>query len=152
MPLLLAAALALPAHGALVPGRSLGGLRLGMTQAQVARAWGRGHGICDGCARPTWYYTYKPFTQQGAAVAFSRGRVAAIYTLWQPLGWHTHDGLLLGDPSVQVTTRYGGLASVNCGGYLAYTLTRRRTTTEFYILNDKLWGFGLSRPPAPACP
>jgi hypothetical protein len=151
MRLLAVIAFALPQHGVFVPFRSLGGVKLGATQAQVARAWGS-HGVCRRCALPTWYFNYKPFTQQGAAVTFSRGRAVALTTLWQPQGWHTPNGLLLGDQSARVTAVYGGLATLNCGGYTAYTLTRGKVTSAFYVVEDKLWGFGLSRAPAPVCP
>jgi hypothetical protein len=151
MRLLALVALALPQHGVFVPFRSLGGLRLGATQPQVARAWGK-HGVCDGCASPTWYFTYKPFTQQGALVTFRRGRVVSLATLWQPVGWHTPSGLLLGDDAARVTAVYGGLATVNCGSYLAYALTRGKVTTAFFVVDNRLWGFGLSLAPVPVCP
>jgi hypothetical protein len=151
MRLLAVLALALPQHGVFVPFRSLGGVKLGATKEQVARAWGS-HGVCRRCALPTWYFNYKPFTQQGAAVTFSRGRVVALTTLWRPQGWHTPNGLLLGDQSARVTAIYGGLATMNCGGYTAYTLTRGKVTSAFYVFEDELWGFGLSRAPAPVCP
>jgi outer membrane protein assembly factor BamE (lipoprotein component of BamABCDE complex) len=47
------AAAKLPARGALVPDRSLGGIRLGETQAQVRAALGSSFGVCRGCARTT---------------------------------------------------------------------------------------------------
>ena len=77
----------LPKAGTLVPGRSLGGVRLGETSGAVRVALGRFYGSCRGCPRLTWYFTYRPFGKHGLAVEFERGRVSAIYTLWRPAGW-----------------------------------------------------------------
>src|SRR5919202_255612 len=97
MAALLALALALPQHGVLVPGRSLGGLRLGATRAEVRTAWGASYGRCRGCADETWYFTYRAFTPQGAGVSFRSGRAVALFTLWSPPGWRTSRGLTIGD-------------------------------------------------------
>lgn len=109
-----AAAAAPPHSGLFVPGASLGGLRLGITPAQVSSAWGARHGACRGCPAPTWYFTYRPFTQQGAAVEFRQGRAAALFTLWSPPGWRTPNGLSLGDPAARVTQLYGPLPRLQC--------------------------------------
>lgn len=136
--LVTAAALAgLPQHGVLVPGRSLAGVRLGETQAQVRARLGRSYGVCDGCRERTWYFTYKPFTQQGLAVAFRGRRVAAVYTLWQPKGWRATTGQRLGDPAPR------GLATVACARYSARVAYRGTTVTAYYVVGGKLWGFGL---------
>src|SRR5918911_1196002 len=121
-------ALLLPQHGVLVPGKSLGGIRLGATPKQVERAWGRFHGTCRNCAQRTWYFTHR-----------------------QPPGWRTSRGLALGDASAQVTALYGILPQTPCNGYVAYTLTGRNSVTAFYVAGDSLWGFGLMRPPVPVC-
>lgn len=138
-------AAALPQHGVLVPGRSLAGVRLGDPPAQVERRLGRDHGVCDRCPTRTWYYTYKPFTQPGLAVVFRRDRVAAVFTLWQPKGWRSTSGQQLGDVAPR------GLATVVCKGYSAHVVYRGRTVTAYYVVDEKLWGFGLSRPAEPVC-
>jgi hypothetical protein len=144
--LLAAPASATPPHaGVLVPGASLGGLRLGMTPAQVRSAWGSGYGRCRGCAAPTWYFTYRPFTKQGAGVAFRKGRVAALYTLWSPPGWRTTRGLAIGDPSAKVTQLYGPMPPEQCFGYSALLLRHGTTLTAFYIVDQKVYGFGLTQ-------
>jgi hypothetical protein len=143
--------LLLPQPGVLVPGKSLGGIRLGATPAQVERAWGRLHGTCRGCSRRTWYFTYARFDRHGAAVEFRKGRVAALWTLWQPSGWRTSSGLALGTPASQITTVYGTLTDVRCGEYHAFTQVRRRAVTAFYVVGETLWGFGLMRRQVPAC-
>jgi hypothetical protein len=134
-----------PRAGVLVPGASLGGLRLGMTPAQVRSAWGSGYGTCRGCAAPTWYFTYRPFTKQGAGVAFWKGRVAALYTLWSPPGWLTPRGLAIGDPSAKVTELYGAMPPEQCFGYSALLLRHGTTLTAFYIVDQKVYGFGLTQ-------
>jgi hypothetical protein len=146
----LAAAL-LPHAGTFVPGRSLGGVRLGMTGAQVERLWGRDHGVCRGCPRPTWYFTYKRFAPQGAEVQLVRGRVVAVATLWSPPGWRTTQGLKIGDETAKITLVYGPMASVPCNNYVALVLVERRATSAFYVVNGRLWGFGLVGPTRSAC-
>ncbi len=136
-----------PLHGVLVPSRSLGGLRLGDTQASVRARWGARHGTCTHCARPTWYYTYRPFTQQGVGVEFSAGRVVAVYTLWEPVGWRTANGVSLGMPK----WRLPQLVPQQCRGYLALSSRTREAVTAYYVLGGRIWGFGLLRPDEPVC-
>jgi hypothetical protein len=146
-----AAAAAPPPAGLLVPGESLGGLNLGVTAARATTAWGTSYGVCRSCERTTWYFNYRPFEPQGAGVELRRGRVTAIFTLWQPAGWRTREGLRLGDGEERVTALYGPLPRAECAGYAALTLRRPRALTVFYVLGDEVWGFGLLRPGASAC-
>jgi hypothetical protein len=146
-----AAAAALPVHGAVVPGRTLGGVRLGDPPARVRAVWGSGFGVCRGCPRRTWYYNYARFLPQGAAVEFQRGRVVATYTLWRPSGWRTPEGLRLGDSVARITSVYGPLKRRDCRGYYALLLPRGPAVTQFYVFGSELWGFGLSRASVPAC-
>ena len=145
------AAAGLPAHGVLVPGRSLGGVRLGVPATVVLKRWGRSFGICRGCAEPTWYYNFTPFKPQGAGVSLGGGKVDAVFTLWSPTGWRTARGLTLGDPAARVTETYGALARTDCPGYYALTLPAAGATTVFYVSGETLWGFGLIRPGAQPC-
>ena len=140
-----------PGAGVLVPGRSLGGIELGATKAEVERRWGRAYGVCRGCAVETWYFNYYAFQPRGAGVELRNGRVSAIFTLYQPLGWRTDRGLELGDSVARVTSLHGALMRRECGGYAVLVLPRRNATTAFYILEDRLWAFGLSRPGLPLC-
>jgi hypothetical protein len=149
--LALALSLLFPSHGVLAPGKSLGGVRLGMTQTQVRTEWGNGFARCQGCAHETWYFNYRAFTPQGAAVRYAAGRVDAVWTLWKPPGWRTTDGLRLGVPAAQVTTRFGALVTITCGSYSALIRTKGRVTTVYYLFDEKLWGFGLSLPGAVPC-
>lgn len=140
-----------PGAGVLVPGRSLGGIELGATKAQVERRWGRAYGVCRDCPNETWYFNYFAFQPRGAGVEFRDGRVAAVFTLYQPPGWRTTRGLALGDSVARVTSVYGALVRRECGGYAVLVLPGSRATTAFYVLDDKLWAFGLSTPGVPLC-
>jgi hypothetical protein len=136
-----------PQQGVLVPGESLGGVRLGATQAQVKAAWGKRYGVCRSCPRTTWYFTYRPFEPQGVGVEFRGGRATALFTLWQPAGWRTREGLVLGDPRSRVEVLYGLLPETRCRGYVAL----RRGKTVFYVRRDEVWGFALLAQGSPAC-
>ena len=138
-----AATAAPPRAGVLDPGRSLGGLQLGATQAQVKAAWGAGYGRCKKCSSPTWYFNYRPYKPEGAAVSFRDGRAEAIYTLWAPGGWRTPSGLEIGDPASKISKLYGPLSRTLCGKYSALVLPMRGGVNVFYVSNQKLWGFGL---------
>ena len=134
---------ALPRAGALVPGVSLGGVRLGEPAAQVRAALGSFHGVCRSCARTTWYFTYGSFDRHGLGVELTSGRVSAVYTLWQPSGWHAHKGLLLGAVEAQVNRLAGVLLPVSCGTYRALVHDDGAARSVYYISGGSLWGFGL---------
>jgi hypothetical protein len=149
--LLAALALTLPQHGVLVPGRSLGGVRLGDSPSDVSQRWGRGFGRCRDCREPTWYFTYTKFEPQGAGVSFRRGRVAAVFTLWSPPGWRTTKGLTIGDAAARVTELYGALPRTRCVGYDALTLRSSAAVTAIYLSGDTVYGFALLRASEPVC-
>lgn len=136
-----------PRHGTFVPWRSLGGIRLGDSPATVTKRWGASHGVCDGCPAKTWFFTYRKFTQPGAGVEFRRGAVEAVYTVWQPPGWRSDTGLVLGAPIPSLPA----LQRVDCTGYTAFIRRRANAVTAYYVVGGKLWGFGLQRPSAPIC-
>lgn len=133
------AAASLPRHGTLVPGRSLGGVRLGEPATQVAASLGPFRGVCEGCPTTTWYFTYKPYDARGLGVELTRGRVSAVYTLWQPDGWHGPRGLRLGVDE----TAAGALPIVACTGYGVFVLDGKQARTAYYTNAGRLWGFGL---------
>jgi hypothetical protein len=135
----------LPQTGVLVPGRSLGGLRLGATKSQVRAAWGTRFGVCRNCRLTTWYFTYRSFDPHGAGVTFKRGKAVALFTLWSPAGWRTTKGLRLGEFAARITQLYGALPRTDCGTYYALTMPRRQAVTAFYVDDNKVWGFGLLR-------
>jgi hypothetical protein len=145
------AAAAPPKAGIVAPGKSFGDLRLGSTASQVNAAWGSRHGLCRDCRARTWYFNLRPFEPQGAGVEFRRGHVVALFTVWSPPGWRTDRGLRIGDPAARIAGLYGPLLRINCGTYGVMTLRRGRTTTSFYVVDEQVWGFGLSRLGEPAC-
>ncbi|HEY8028717.1 MAG TPA: hypothetical protein VIE38_04315 [Gaiellaceae bacterium] len=132
----------LPHAGTLVPGRSLGGVHLGEAAVQVRAALGV-PGVCDGCGTTTWYFTYRKFTNPGLAVELKAGRVTGVYTVWQPGGWHTPAGLRLGAFEGQVTSLASPVTPTQCPGYTALVRDARAVRTAYYIVDGKLWGFGL---------
>lgn len=140
-----------PKQGVFAPGVSLGGLRLGMTPAQVKAAWGPTFGRCRNCRLPTWYFNYAPFTPEGAGVQFRGGRAEAIFTLWSPQAWRTTRGLRIGDPADRITTLYGPMSRAECGSYRALLLPRGRVVSAFYVVDERVWGFALLKVPSPPC-
>ena len=144
------AAAALPQPGILVPSSSLGGVRLGEPAAQVRATLGP-YGVCRGCLLPTWYFTYRRFDKHGLGVELIGDRVAAVYTLWQPQGWHTPGGLVLGTTQAQVTAQAGALLPIACAGYSALVKDAGGARTAYYIRNGRLWGFGLLRAKTDPC-
>ena len=144
------AAAALPRAGVFVPGRSLGGVHLGESASAVRAILGA-HGVCRGCATTTWYFNYQPFSQRGLAVELTRGRVSAVYTLWQPTGWRTAKGLRLGVIEAQLTISTEPLVNVVCSGYDARVADGPQARSVYYVVQGKLWGFGLLRAHANPC-
>jgi hypothetical protein len=140
-----------PGNGVVVPSRSFDGLRLGASTSAIEARWGKRHGRCRDCTRTTWYFNTRAYRPQGVGVELRRGRAVAFFTLWKPAGWRTDKGLRLGDPVPRVTELYGPLPRLECGTYYALTLETARTLTAFYVVDGKLWGFGLMRPDVPAC-
>jgi hypothetical protein len=145
------AAAAPPAGGTLVPGASLGGLRLGATKAQVERRWGRAYGVCTRCARETWYFNYYAFQPAAIGVEFQAGRLVALYTLYSPPGWHTSGAIVLGGRIDDVRARHPTVTRTDCDGYFALLLPRAGSHTVFYGLGDRLWAFALQRRDLPIC-
>jgi hypothetical protein len=146
-----AASAAVPRAGVVVPGVRLGAIRLGASEAQVKRAWGADFGRCTNCDLPTWYFNYTDFQPQGAGVTFRKHRVVALFTLWSPPNWRTSKGLKTGDEAPRISELYGGLKLVGCGFYSAYKIPGRGATTAIYVLDGKVWGFGISRPGVRLC-
>lgn len=145
------AAASLPRAGELVPGVSLGGVQLGESAHAVRATLGTFYGRCTDCVRPTWYFTYKRYDEHGLAVEFTGGRVSAVYTLWEPAGWRSTNGLELGASPLEVHRRVGFLRTITCPGYDALVADGRHARTAYYIYLDGLWGFGLFRRDAEPC-
>lgn len=161
--LLLSAALAAPAATAAAPrvppagelaARSLGGIEIGWTRAQVEAAWGRAYGRCRSCARETLYYNRFAFQPEGAAVELVRGRVSAVLTVWGPRAWRTTRGTRIGDPLASLTGRHRTLPPVACpDGTRGYVLAERRAAARgvVYTVDDTVWALALLGPGSPVC-
>jgi len=147
----LVAAVGLPQHGVFVPGHSLGGIRLGESAAAVRAALGTRYGVCTACSTTTWYFTYKPFDQHGLGIELTQGRVSAVYKLWQPDGWHATNGLRLGALEAQVSAKTGPLFVTACSTYEARFVAGSRERSVYYVVDGKLWGFGLFGARASPC-
>ena len=148
---LLLSAPALPEQGVLLPGRHLGGVELGQTQAAVKARWGSGYRRCAVCRQPTWLYTYRAGGPQGAAVAFRNGRVDAVFTLGVPRGWRTSRGVRLGDPMEKIQAVYGILPWSRCVGYGAVSIRRPNALASINTYGESVYGFALTRPGASVC-
>ena len=141
----------LPRAGVFVPGESLSGVSLGMTQADVLRLWGSKHGVCRSCVRTTWLFNYRKFEPEGAGVVFRKGRVVRVFTIWKPAGWRTDGGLTLGADVSEITRVYGALEKRVCAGYYALVRPEARAQSVFYVFGSELWGFGLTKRRASPC-
>lgn len=144
------AAAGLPRAGKLEPGKSLGGVRLGETPTAVRATLGRFYGVCRDCSRQTWYFTYRPFSRQGLAVEFERGRVSGVYTLWRPQGWNA-PGLQFGATPLAVHLLAHARRTVRCRRYDALVHDTSNARTAYYLFAGRLWGFGLFRRGASPC-
>ncbi|HEX2045257.1 MAG TPA: hypothetical protein VHF23_06490 [Gaiellaceae bacterium] len=140
-----------PAGGQFVPGESLGGVELGMTRGEVLDTWGARHGVCRDCREEIWYFNERPFRPEGTGVVFEDGRVAHAFTVWQPQGWFTPEGLELGDAVGEVGAAYGELTERACSAYSALVLEHDDAAAVFYVYEDELWGFGLVTPGRSPC-
>ena len=150
---LVVAALGLPQHGVLVPGKSLAGVGLGGTPAAVRAHWGARYGVCGRCRERTWYYLSDPAMgdPSGVGVSFHRGRVSAAFTLGSPPGWRTREGLHLGDDVTRVHTLYGELSPKVCVGYRALSMREAGAVTSIYATGESVYGFALTQPGEPVC-
>jgi hypothetical protein len=135
----------------LAPGKSLGGVRLGDSPAQVRARWGSRFTRCAVCPTITWLYTYPSGGPRGAAVSFRGGRATAVFTLGLPRGWRTTKGVVLGDPAEKVQAVYGRLAWRRCIGYGALTMRSAGVVSSIYTYGESVYGFALTRPGEPVC-
>ena len=147
---------ALPRRGLLVSGQSLAGIKLGDTTAQVKALWGSGPQLvrCDTCTPVVWFYTYPTSNQVGAGVRFSDGRVVAVFTVGGPKGWHTENGIKVGqvlrNPFVVATPDTS--VWLNCTGYSAKsTMTTPDAVTSILTHGSSVYGFALTRPSVSPC-
>jgi hypothetical protein len=134
-----------PSHGIVVPGKTIGGVGLGMTQAAVRTRWGSRYVICTSCGpQPVWLYEYPGAEPLGAAVKFSSaGKVVAVFTLGSPVGWGVK-GVMMGDPVSNVYNLFGNPGNANCIGYSALTINIGGAVTSFYSASGVIYGYALT--------
>lgn len=140
-----------PSGGLFLPGKALAGVRIGMEERGVLGVWGARHGVCRGCRETTWYFNERPFQPEGMGAVFEHGRVVHAVTLWQPEGWTTPAGLVLGDDGGRIGELYGLLAERACTGYTALVREEGDAWSVFYVYEDEVWGFGLLKPGRSPC-
>jgi hypothetical protein len=132
-----------PDAGVFLPGRSLGGISLGASRADVVAAWGRAFGRCRSCRRETLYFNRFAFRPEGAGVELRAGRVVAVFTLWSPRGWRTAQGLRLDEPLLRLEATYRPLHRLRCPGYEAFVLPGSGSRSVAYAVERRVWGFAL---------
>jgi hypothetical protein len=144
-----------PARGIFVPGKSLGGIQLGDSQATVEASWGTNHQSCDPalCGPSTWLYIANlKEGPRGVGVTFDpNGNVIALFTLGSPFGWRTAEGVRMGDLFENVVQVYGNTGFRMCTGYGAMTMRTPAATTSVYVYGEVIYGFALTAPSAPVC-
>jgi hypothetical protein len=141
-----------PEAGVLVPGESLGEVRLGWSLEQVERSWGRRNGRCRTCTPETRYFNRVDFRPEGAGVTLRRGRVVAVFTLWAPRSWHTSRNLYVGEPERRVRATHAVAHRVHCRGYDGLVLQAGGAArTVVYVVDGSVWGFGLALASEPVC-
>jgi hypothetical protein len=137
-----------PVNGVLVPGESLGGIRLGDTGGKVLTRWGRDYTMLPG--RPmTWLYMSPTGDPYGAGVSFRDGKVIAIFTLGQIKGWHRIDGLRTGQLFKKFNDHSG--TPTACVGYGALSTRKGDVVTSILMNGQSIYGFALTRPTVPVC-
>lgn len=143
----------LPSRGVLVPGKSLGGVSLGLNQARVRTMWGSRFTQCEKsfCKDPTWLYFYPTGEPLGAATRFRNDKVIAVFTLGATTGWKSTNGLKIADPASKVYELYGNPRYTKCIGYEALSVTQGRVVTSFYLTSGVIYGFALTVPGLTVC-
>ncbi len=162
-----------PSHGAVVPGHSIGGIMLGMTEQQVVQRWGHGFSVCETCgSQLVWLYEYPGSEPLGAAIKFNlpagkaaaagktskptpptidpAAKVVAVFTLGSPAGWGTK-GAMMGDPVSNVYDLFAKTGDAQCIGFDAVTVRTGQSTMSFYDAFGVIYGYALTAPSQPAC-
>jgi len=137
-----------PVNGVLVPGQSLGGIRLGDSGGKVMQLWGRDYTMISGQPM-TWIYMSPTGDPYGAAVSFREGKVTAIYTLGGITGWRRSDGLRVGQLFSTFNDPQGRATA--CDGYGAISSHGPDAVTSILMQGQSVYGFALTRPTEPIC-
>jgi hypothetical protein len=138
----------LPIQGVLVPGESLGGIRLGDSGGKVLALWGRDFSMLPGQPM-TWLYMSPTGDPYGAGVSFREGKVTAIFTLGGITGWRRSDGLRVGQIFSKFNDPNGRTTA--CVGYGAISSHAPDAVTSILTQGQSVYGFALTRPSEPVC-
>jgi hypothetical protein len=157
----------IPQHGVFVVGKTLAGVGLGFTMAQVKAHWGAGYTLCTAkplcsATQPVWLYEYQVGEPLGVAVRFRDGKTASVFTLGavgvQPLsaggggGWKTVQGLHITDPVSDIFNLYSAATiDTNCLYYGAISMRQGGVTSSFYTASGTIYGFALTAAGEPIC-
>ena len=158
----------IPQHGIFVVGKTLAGVGLGMTQAQVKVHWGSGYTLCSAkplctVTSPVWLYEYQTGEPLGVAVRFNReGKTDAVFTLGAVGvnslsvggggGWKTAEGLHITDPINDIYSFYAAATiDTNCSFYSAISMRQGGVTSSFYTSSGTIYGFALTAPGVSIC-
>ena len=152
-----------PSRGIVVPGQSIGGITLGMTEQQVEQHWGHGFSVCQKCGKNlVWLYEYPGAEPLGAAIKFNApasaataktppaAKVVAVFTLGSPKGWGTK-GAMMFDPVSNVYNLFGNTGDAQCIGYDALTVRIGQSTMSFYTASGVIYGYALTAPSQSPC-
>jgi len=137
-----------PVNGILVPGQSLGGIRLGDTGGKVLTLWGRNFTMLPGQPM-TWLYMSPTGDPYGAGVSFREGKVTAIFTLGGITGWRRSDGLRVGQIFPKFNDPNGSTTA--CVGYGAISSHAGDAVSSVLMQGQSVYGFALTRPSEPVC-
>jgi hypothetical protein len=168
-----------PVKGLVVPGQSIGGITLGMTETQVEQHWGHNFYVCTKCgSNLVWLFEYPGSEPLGAAIKFGvpassgvtaastakagsktttpppklnpAAKVVAVFTLGSPTGWGTK-GAMMFDPVSNVYNLFGNTGDAQCIGYDALTVRIGGSTMSFYTASGVIYGYALTAPSQPPC-
>jgi hypothetical protein len=156
-----------PQHGIFVVEKTLGGVGLGYTQAQVKQHWGSQYTLCTSkplCSAkaPVWIFVPPIGEPLGVGVRFRNGKTAAVFTLGTPGvntlsagglgGWKTKEGLSMFDPVTTIYSDYpAATISTQCVLYNALSMRAGNVTSSFYISSGTVYGFALTAANEPIC-
>jgi hypothetical protein len=157
----------IPQRGVFVVGKTLAGVGLGYTQAQVKAHWGNGYTVCTAkplctAAQPVWLYEYRIGEPLGVAVRFRNGKTVSVFTLGavgvNPLstggggGWKTVEGLHITDPVSNIYNLYAkATIQTQCLYYGAISMRQDNVISSFYTASGAIYGFALTETGEPIC-
>ncbi len=138
-----------PVNGILVRGKSLGGVKLGESAADVRALWGSDYTVLPG-QPTTWLYMSPTGDPFGAGVSFRHRQVTAVFTLGG-IKWRTNDGLRVGQLLSSFNAFGPSTTQTACNGYGAVSSRSAGTVTSILMSGESVYGFALTRPSEPVC-